>query len=264
MLINGIAARGIDPLDRGLQYGDGVFRTLKVVSGQVRWWRDHYAKLVDDCLALGLRCPAEDVLKAEVGQMVSLPGIGSVKIIITRGTGPRGYKVSPQAEPTRMVMAFRDSNIGTEAAQVRWCGLRLSRQPRLARIKHLNRLENILARSEWDDADIAEGLLQDDSGHVICGTMTNLFIVEHGTLITPDLSQCGVAGVTRGRLLRAASRHGLAWQIATLSPERVLAAEQVLLCNSLVEIWRVEKLGAKYWPDNGWAHKLRNWLNEDD
>ena len=78
-------------------------------------------------------------------------------------------------------------------------------------MKHLNRLENVLARAEWSDPSIAEGLLLDEEGHVISGTMTNLFIVEGGSILTPALSRCGVAGVTRARVMEAAAkpRHGL-------------------------------------------------------
>jgi aminodeoxychorismate lyase apoprotein (EC 4.1.3.38) len=88
--------------------------------------------------------------------------------------------------------------------KVRVCQLRLSRQPALAGIKHLNRLENVLARSEWQDPDIMEGLLLDDTGCVIGGTMTNLLAVRGRRLFTPDLSTSGIAGVTRERILAIA------------------------------------------------------------
>lgn len=264
MLINGEHSSSINAMDRGLHYGDGVFRTLKVVSGQIRWWEDHFRKLAEDCAALGIPCPEEAVLHREVTQLASESGVGVMKIMVTRGVGQRGYAAQSDITPTRIVMGFTPLARQNQDVRVRWCDLRLAHQPKLAGIKHLNRLENILARSEWDDADIAEGLLMDEADQVICGTMTNLFIVDQGRLVTPDLSLSGIAGVTRGRVMRAAMRHGQQVSVEKISPEQLLAADEVLLCNSLVDIWRVAELDEKLWPDSGWAEKLRNWLDENN
>ncbi len=264
MLINGVRSSGLDAMDRGLHYGDGVFRTLKAVAGEVRWWEDHFRKLADDCAALSIPCPDRELLEAEVREIAAGPGVGVVKIIVTRGIGQRGYAMPAEAAPSRIVSGFPFSGRENRDVRVRWCELRLSHQPKLAGIKHLNRLENVLARSEWDDADIAEGLLLDEAGRVICGTMTNLFIVEQGGLITPDVSGCGIAGVTRSRIMHAAVQHGQTASVEPISRERLLAADGVLLCNSLVGIWRVAELGQKRWPNSGWAGKLRNWLDENN
>lgn len=264
ILVNGVPSTTIDVMDRGLQYGDGVFRTIKADSGKPRWWKDHYRKLREDCEALGIQCPEEPLLEKEVDWIAARAGVGVVKIIVTRGAGSRGYRIPEQSSPERIVMGFPPSPALPEIVKVRWCDLRLPRQPRLAGVKHLNRLENVLARSEWNDPDIAEGLLMDEAGQVIGGTMSNVFIIEQGRLVTPDLSNCGVAGVARLRILRAAAVHGELAAIETIHPERLVAAEQVLLCNSLIEVWRAGKLGEKAWPDNGWAYKLKCWLNEDD
>ena len=263
ILVNGEFTDGISVMDRGLQYGDGVFRTLKAESGRLRWWKDQYEKLHQDCQALHIQCPEEPLLETEAGRIAALADIGVVKVMVTRGAGQRGYGWTGQAEPTRIVIGYAAGQPVTEAIQVRWCDLKLSRQPQLAGIKHLNRLENVLARSEWNDPAIAEGLLTDEAGQVIGGTMTNLFMVEEDTLVTPDLSNCGVAGVARIRLLRAAAKHGQSMKIEAITPERLLQSDQILLCNSLIGIWRVEKLGDKVWPDNGWADKLKYWLNEN-
>ncbi len=262
VLVNGEAAAGIDALDRGLQYGDGVFRTLKVVAGDVLWWQDQYDKLAGDCAALNIPCPNRSVLEAEIRMLVSEPGVGVVKVIVTRGAGQRGYAMPAQAAPTRIVMGFAGSGNENRDVRVRWCELRLSSQPRLAGIKHLNRLENVLARSEWNDAGIAEGLLRDEAGSVICGTMSNLFIVEGGSLVTPELARCGVAGVARSRIIRAARHNGQAVKVERCSRERLLAAEGLFLCNSLIGVWRVAELENRTWPDDGWAEKLRSWLDE--
>lgn len=264
VLINGVQADSVNALDRGLHYGDGVFRTLKVVAGQVRWWKDQFGKLAEDCAALRLPCPDRKVLEGEVRQLAAEPGVGVIKIIVTRGAALRGYGIPPNADPTRIIMGFPPSGRENLDVQVRWCDLRLASQPKLAGIKHLNRLENVLARSEWNAPDIAEGLLLDEAGSVICATMANLFIVEQGRLITPDLSRCGIAGVARSRIIRAAKRHGETVRVESITRERLLAADEVFLCNSLIEIWRVAGLEDRQWQDGGRAEKIRNWINENN
>lgn len=263
ILINGERKDSLSVLDRGLQYGDGVFRTLAVVAGKVRWWADQYRKLAEDCAALHIPCPDKEALESEVRKIAAGPGVGVVKIIVTRGVGQRGYAIPTDAAPTRIVMGFAGSGNENREVRVRWCELRLASQPRLAGIKHLNRLENVLARAEWHDPEIAEGLLLDEAGHVVSGTMSNLFLLEQGRLVTPTLSNCGVAGVARGRIIRAAERRAQGVREERCSRERLLAAEGLFLCNSLIGVWRVTGLENRHWPDDGWAEKLRSWLDED-
>jgi 4-amino-4-deoxychorismate lyase len=265
-LVNGYPAETVNVLDRGLAYGDGVFRTLRTQAGQPLWWRDHYAKLAADCAALRLTCPDETGLRAEVCQ-VAEAGEGVVKIVLTRGTGARGYAPPLDQACTRIVLsaplpAYAQADSPADII-ARWCTLRLARQPRLAGIKHLNRLENVLARAEWDDPAILEGLLCDDSGAVIGGVMSNLLIAKAGELSTPDLSHCGVAGVARARLLRAVARRGISLHIGRLLPDAILAADEVMICNSLIGVRRVARLDDRIWPATEWAETLKTALDED-
>ncbi len=266
ILVNGQAAETVTALDRGLAYGDGVFRTLRTRDGQPLWWPDHYAKLAADCKALALDCPAAALLQAEICQ-VAATGQGVVKILLSRGAGARGYAPACGKPGTRIVLSsplppHADSAAPADVT-LRWCTLRLARQPRLAGIKHLNRLENVLARAEWDDPEVFEGLLCDDSGLVVGGVMSNLFLVSGGELFTPDLSQCGVAGVARSRLLRAAARLGIRSHIVRLRPEAILAADEVMICNSVIGVRRVARLDDATWSPAGWTATLNEALYED-
>lgn len=266
ILVNGDAVAVVDALDRGLAYGDGVFRTLCTQDQQPVWWADQFAKLASDCAALKLNCPDEALLHSEVCQ-VAEAGQGVVKILITRGTGTRGY-ASPAGQPcSRMLMsAPMPPHACAGAPQdivARWCTLRLGRQPRLAGVKHLNRLENVLARAEWDDPAIFEGLLCDDRGAVISGVTSNIFWVREGTLFTPDLTECGVAGVTRARLLRAAARQDIPTHIGRLLPDAILAADEVMICNSVIGVRRIATLDDVTWSPAGWTTTLNNALYEE-
>lgn len=266
ILVNGQPEDTVSAVDRGLAYGDGVFRTLRTLGGQPLWWPDQYAKLVADAIALGLERPGEAGLRAEVCR-VAEAGNGVVKIMLTRGAGARGYAPPAGQACTRIVMvvplpphARPDAPAEISA---RWCTLRLARQPRLAGIKHLNRLENVLARAEWDDPAIVEGLLCDDSGAVVGGVMSNILVMKGGELVTPDLSQCGVAGVARARLLRVAVRLGIRTRVSRLSPAAILAADEVMICNSIIGVRRVARLEDVTWQPAGWTDTLKTALYED-
>lgn len=268
ILVNGVATDQVAATDRGLAYGDGVFRTFPVMDDHVPAWRLQYQKLSRDCSALGLPCPEASQLSSEIRQAVAGLPECVVKIIITRGSGPRGYWPEPQPHVTRIVLATPGFPYPPELAhtgvKVRVCRTRLASQPRLAGIKHLNRLENVLARAEWNDRETAEGLMLDAGGNVIGGTMTNLFIVDETGMSTPDLSSCGVAGVTRERVLMAAARTGARCRIEVLPLDRVLAARELILVNSLVGIWPVREIEGRTWQPGPQAAHISEWLRDEN
>jgi len=266
ILVNGVAADSVVATDRGLSYGDGVFRTLPVRGGRPQCWPLHYRKLAHDCAALTIPCPPMEVLDRELVQLAQESTDFAAKIIVTRGSGARGYAPPRSPSPTRIMMSaelpdypaeFHRSGINT-----RLCATRLSLQPRLAGVKHLNRLENVLARAEWNSRDIPEGLMLDMEGHVISGTMSTLFIVEDGALVTPELSRCGVAGVTRERIMNAAAERGMACHEDSLTQARLLGAQEAMLVNSLIGVWQIAQCAGTTWKRGTFTARVRGWLDE--
>lgn len=267
ILVNGAASDAFPAADRGIAYGDGIFRTLAVTGGQPAVWERQYAKLQRDCLALQIACPPEAELREDLARIIAADPDCAVKIVITRGVSGRGYAPPvPSVASSRIVMSFPLPAQLTEHARrgirVRCCALRLGAQPALAGIKHLNRLENVLARMEWNDPGIAEGLLLDRDDNVIGGTMSNLFVVQEGSLATPDLSRSGVAGVTRERVVEAASAHDVRCEIMPISMDQVRQAEEVFLVNSLIGVWQVRELETAAWQPGRMTAAVRRWLDE--
>lgn len=247
ILVNGVEATPLSPLDRGLHYGDGVFRTLRLDQGRPLWWQDHLAKLAADAGRLGLPCPAPEVWHADLAQLGGRLEGGILKLILTRGVGARGYRPPQECQATRILIHDPApplaANWPGDGLRARVCTLRLAEQPALAGIKHLNRLENVLARAEWNDPKIHEGLLLDAADRVVCGTMSNLFFWRDGRLHTPRLDRCGIAGVVRGRLLaRYPAQQG------DYALEEILAADEVMLSNSVLGLVRLARLEDRYWP----------------
>lgn len=248
ILVDGNPHASIAPLDRGIAYGDGIFRTMRAAGGRIAYWPRHYAKISYDCARLALPCPSEATLQDDVRRVLASRSDCVVKIIVTRGEGGRGYMPPIAPRPVRIVASFPLPEIASDydalGIPVRWCRTLVSMQPALAGVKHLNRLDSVLARSEWAaSGDFAEGLMLDRDGHVIQGTMSNVFIVEGDRLITPVLDTAGVAGVQRERVMSLAAE----CREEAITPERLLAADQVCLTNSVIGMWWIAQLGSRTW-----------------
>ncbi len=271
-LINGDFNQAISPLDRGFAYGDGVFRTMVMRSGLPVNWPLHYQKLVADCAAIGIVCPSAELLMSDFLQLFSIEDIDSekqevAKIMITRGEGERGYKPPAVTTPTRVIIRSAMPQYAKESyaggVQLHVCNTRLSSQVKLAGVKHLNRLENILARMEWRDEGIFDGVLLDQQGNVIECTMSNIFARFDKVLVTPDLSECGVAGITRQRICDVSSALNLTAEVAPLSLSRMLQADELFICNSLYGAFQVSKIGGTTWAPQALAKTFRNLLSYD-
>jgi 4-amino-4-deoxychorismate lyase len=268
ILVDGLPENAVPADDRGFTYGDGVFRTLAMHNGRAQWWPQQYAKLAADCGALHITPPLESDLLRDLKTIAAQLPDCALRITVTRGSGGRGYAVPENPQSRRVVFASPlpeyPAHWLEQGISLRVCELRLAAQPRLAGIKHLNRLESVLARAEWIDPAIAEGLLLDVAGHVIEGTRCNVFIVEDGVLATPDLSHCGVAGVTRDLVIAAAGRNGLHCHIEPINRQRLEAATEVFLVNSLIGVWPVAVLEQRRWSGFKVAPLVRKWLNAFD
>ena len=254
-LVNGSFNQAISPLDRGFAYGDGVFRTIKMVGGLPEHWPQHYQKLVADCAAINIVCPSAELLISDLTQLfladaenVELTAVA--KIIITRGESNRGYTPPAITAPMRVVLksSMPDYPISrlNDGINLTVCDTRLATQPKLAGIKHLNRLENVLARMEWASvdlsADIADGIMLDMQDNVIECTAANIFARFGDVLITPSLDQCGIAGITRQRIMDLAPTLKLKTAVETFNLDKLYQADDVIICSSLYGAWQVKSV----------------------
>jgi len=246
ILVNGVARDRIAASDRGLHYGDGLFETLAVRAGIPQLWQRHWARLSRGCERLGIEGIDAQTLWDEAREVCADTAQGVLKIIITRGEAGRGYRPAVAGEATRILTRYPWPDYPDvhrrEGVAVRVCATRLGRNPALAGMKHLNRLEQVMARREWDDPDTAEGLMLDDRGQVISGTMSNLFMVKAGQLATPRLDECGVQGVMRGLILELAEEMAIPCQQTGLSLPDLRAADELFLCNALIGLWPVRRM----------------------
>ncbi|QZA80808.1 aminodeoxychorismate lyase [Deefgea piscis] len=249
-LVNGVLAEHLNLSDRAIQFGDGVFRTLKVRAGQLEFWPQQYAKLVQDCARIGITAPSEATLLADIAQLA--PVDHSLKIIITRGESARGYALPADMKPNRIVQlaalpAYAE-HLYLEGAKLVLCATRASWQPALAGIKHLNRLENVLARQEWSDPAVFDGVMLDRDGWVVEGVMSNLFALIDGVWCTPILNESGVSGVYRSILLNDVACNEIPIVERKISLSQLYAADAVFMCNSLAACVPVRQMADRHWP----------------
>jgi 4-amino-4-deoxychorismate lyase len=250
-----------DPADRGLAYGDGLFETVLVFAHQAVWWPAHWARLARGAAALGFGLPQREWLEAELGPLLSsAPDNAVLKLILTRGAGGRGYAADPELEPTLVLSVHAAPPQPAGPLVLRWCDTRLAIQPVLAGIKHLNRLEQVLARAEWRDPAIHEGLMLDTEGRVACATAANVFARIGGRWLTPPVHRRGVAGVARAWVLANAPDAAE----AELTAADVESAEALFLCNAVRGILPVGRLGQKHWAPHPALDDLRRRLGRDE
>jgi 4-amino-4-deoxychorismate lyase len=241
--VNGVPEAQIAVSDRAVQYGDGLFETIRIVGGRPQFLARHLERLKGGCTRLGIAPVPWDTLSREIRELAARHNGAVLKVIVSRGSGTRGYRVRAGGQATRIMSLSAlpewSADIDRCGARLRICSTRLAFQPALAGIKHLNRLEQILARSEWDDPEISEGLMLSHDNLLVEGTMSNLFLVSGDRLLTPDLSGCGVAGVMRSVILDFAAQQGIPHDITTLTLDDAGSADEVFVCNSLIGIWPV-------------------------
>jgi 4-amino-4-deoxychorismate lyase len=238
--INGRNGTKLDCRDRGLQYGDGVFETMRIRRGQVRLLDYHLQRLGLGCRRLKIAGPPQSLLRREIASAAAVRREGVLKLIVTRGPGNRGYRPTGREKCTRILsLAALPKAYLAEApvpARVRFCVTPLGLNPHLAGLKTLNRLESVLARAEWRDAGIWEGLMRDADENIVCGTMSNLFLRRGSTLMTPVIDRCGVAGVMRRWILETAGGLGLRAVEGRIRWHDLRAAEEVFMSNAVIGI----------------------------
>ena len=248
-LVNGMPGDAISIHDRGLQFGDGVFETIAVQSGNLLCREAHFSRLETGCRHLSITCPDRSLLERESDRLCESLASAVLKIIITRGSGGRGYHPPEEISANRILSVHEQpvypSAYYRDGIDSYVCGGRIDHAPALAGIKHLNRLEQIILRREVAATPYPEGVVLDRNDNVVEGSMSNIFVVKDGKLITPDLSRCGIAGVIRKSIIELDKAAGRETAIRTIAREELFEADEIFYCNSVIGIWPVKRIGNK-------------------
>ncbi len=259
--VDGQPADTLSLKDRGLAYGDGLFETIAVRSGQPLLLDRHLTRLADGCSRLAIAADyrsgsprtAAFMRRRWARACSSSSSPVATACAVTRRIRRRLADAFCKAILLRLIRWFMLNKASACFRAARG----YPKQPLLAGLKHLNRLEQVLARAEWQDSEHAEGLMLDQAGRVIEGVFSNVFVVRDGVLITPDLKRCGVAGVMRAEILFQAESLAIPTQIADISLEQLQWADEVFVCNSVYGVWPVRAYAALSWPVGPLTRKLQ-------
>ncbi len=263
VLVNGESAVTIPIMDRGLAYGQGVFETVRIANGKPLLWDAHLARLKLGCqrLLISFDATTEAALVADVTTLSKGCPTAVVKVTITAGAGGRGYRMPGTLQPNRIVARFPlptyPQTHTVEGIKVRTCDYRLPVNAALAGIKHLNRLDQVLARAEWSDIQTVEGVMLDQAGNVIEGTMTNILGCLDGTLLTPSLAQAGVAGIMRSYLVEQARLESIEVAEVEISAEEFMRCDEIFVCNSVAGLWPVVEWDERRYPIGPVTRRLK-------
>ncbi|HEV7985444.1 MAG TPA: aminodeoxychorismate lyase [Steroidobacteraceae bacterium] len=262
--VNGQRAAGIAIEDRGLQYGDGLFETITCIDGRPRWLALHLERLRRGCERLELRFDDFDSLGTEIGAHAAAEGRCIMKLILTRGPARRrGYRPSGDETPTRILTRYDWPPESPQAAagfRVAVSSVTLGVNPLLAGLKHLNRLEQVLAQSAIRAAPLEEVLMLSNAGDVIGGSMSNVFFADDNGLFTPSLADCGVAGVMRRLVCTAAERHGAPVRERRVGRLELAHVREAFLTNVRWGVQSIALLEGRPLAQRGCSQSVRGWL----
>jgi 4-amino-4-deoxychorismate lyase len=279
-LINGITSDYLTINDRSIHYGDGLFETILCHNNKLYYWPQHFQRLQTSAELLKIVCPQEQLLLDDIAKLLDKNKSWSnseaacvIKIIVSRGAAERGYQFSKNTAASRIVLlsaveAGYSSLLSNEllSGELFICKQQVSINENLAGIKHLNRLENVLARNEWNDKvkkNIIDGLMLNANQHVIEGTMSNLFAIKDNQLFTPCLSLSGINGVMRGVIIELAGKSNIKTSAINLTLDDLSSMDELFISNSLIAMKAVTKLGGSLYKDQAVTNMIFTELLND-
>lgn len=261
--VDGVLAQSLPLPDRGLDFGDGLFETVLIVDGQAVYFNLHLQRLERGLRALGFPSCAS-LVKTQIASILcsrSFNRLVAMRVTITRGDGPRGYAPPDTITPRIIITCV---NLSSEhyknlavPARISMAKIRWGCQPDLAGLKHLNRLEQVMAAAEKKKAEVDEVVMSGQDGSIISVSAGNIFLYVDGVLITPDLSECGVRGTRRQLVLESlAPALGLSTRVTRVSAAQLEGADEVFYCNALVGVRPVAHYATRTWRSHGVSEAL--------
>jgi len=249
-LVDGQPSDLIAVTNRGLAYGDGIFETIRFQGSEPVLWERHWRRLLKGCDLLGLNLPAdsEPSILQQCRRLLEENDLtrAVLKLILIRDGVGRGYRSERSASLHTLVsistLPEYPSQNYLSGVKVWLCKTRLAVNPQLAGIKHLNRLEQVLASREWPDSEYSEGIMMDTSDHIVEGTRSNVFFVKDEYLVTPSLNGSGVKGVMREYLLHCSLELGLRVEESRVTLPDLPGFQEAFICNSVFGIWPIMSL----------------------
>lgn len=253
--INGELKEALPASDRALHYGDGFFTTARIVNGQIQLLSYHLDRLQQAAERLCFAPLNRELLAGEMQMAANSCADGVLKLLISRGSGGRGYSRAGCGPILRLMLTTRaPAHYDLWRQRGAWLvpsPVALGCNPALAGIKHLNRLEQVLIRHHLDQTEADEALVLDSRGFLVECCSANLFWRQGTQVYTPSLAQAGVRGVMRRHILALLAHSPFGVQHVEARPAVLEQADEVLMCNALMPVVPVRRIGERCYPVAG-------------
>jgi 4-amino-4-deoxychorismate lyase len=260
-LINGLKNKGLNPFDRGLMFGDGVFRTFKVIDGIPQHWQLHFRVLKNDCKVLKILPPSSSVLLVDIKKLFPEKGTYVGKIIVTRGESDRGYSLPKKIKPNRILLKSKYIPIKKEifirGVAIKLCKISSNYFYKMGSSKHLNRLENVMAKMELTSS-FFDGLLLDEQGFVIECASHNIYLRVGKTILTPLLKDKGVVGVSQDIILNFAKKQNYKIKSCNIKLDKIIKSDEFFISNSINGVIPVRSFSGKQWKDFSFTNEFNS------
>ncbi|MCM0147397.1 aminodeoxychorismate lyase [Photobacterium galatheae] len=253
--MNGVETDSVSVSDRAFQYGDGCFTTVLVEQGVPRLWSQHLQRLKNTLLKLNIAAPDWSPMISKVMSVAQkYPEKGVIKILISRGTGGRGYSTAGCQQTLVMISDFvwpaHYETWQQHGIELGLCQQRLGLIPMLAGLKHLNRLEQVMLKQEIEANGWQDAVVLDINDHVVETCASNIFWRHDSTLYTPELSQAGVHGLMRAHVCELAKDLGYCLEFVKSPLDALLCADEVFITNALMALVPVTKIQWKTYDEH--------------
>ncbi len=239
-LINGEYQSHLPANDRSIQFGDGCFTTARITAGEVRFLSQHIARLQQACQRLAIPFTQWQILETEMSEMARSHNTAVLKVIISRGSGGRGYNPAQCEYPVRILSVSGFPSFYTEwktnGITLGLSSVQMGINPSLAGIKHLNRLEQVLIRAELEQTNQHEAIVLDSDGMMVECCAANLFWREGDSVYTPYVNRSGVNGTMRQHIMAELAQQGRVVHQVRAKPDALLHADEAFICNALMPI----------------------------
>jgi len=265
-LINGDAKNSLSPFDRGLAFGDGVFRTFLVKDGNPINWKIQYQKLSQDLKAIDIKSPSKKTLLTEIQKLFPAKGIFISKIIVTRGESMTGYDFNEGIKPTRILLKIdfniNKSEIFKKGVRLTTSNIETSKSSHPG-LKNLNRLENVLARKSIS-RNFFDAIMVDSNGNICDCARSSLFIRFGSRLYTASNTSFGIHGVTKKIICKNEKKLNLTIDHSPLTLNQLEKADEVIVSNSIFGALQVVRFKNTKWEKGNLANSITNLLNESN
>ena len=262
-LINGNSSEIINPFDRGLSYGDGIFRTFLVKNGCPINWGMHYKKLKVDAEIFKINVPTQRKLLLDIKKLFNTDKAYICKIIITRGTSNQGYQYKQNIKSTRIVLKINYKKINKvfylNGVRLQVCNTRVSHNEIYAGAKHLNRMDNILAKAELSNS-VFDGVMLDKDDLINECVSSNIFARYGKSIISPIQNNAGVSGVCQQIVIKNTSPLGFKFKYQNINLEKLKKADEVIITNSVFGALYVNQIEEKKWKEGLFAPLIKDFI----